>query len=438
MRKKGNLLYTRKHAGFTHVKTIGAIAEYVFKKNGLRVLFKAMPGTGSVTVNIVYRVGSRHEARGVTGIAHMLEHMMFKETIDKTGKRMKPRYIALQNKGALLNATTSDDRTNYYFTLPSEYLPQMLEAEAERMRGLQLTAKEFVPEQQNVLSEYEMYSENPTHLLHRAVIEQAFVSHGYGHDTIGHKSDIEALTCASLAEFYNMYYWPNNAHLVVVGDVALKETLGAIARAFAHIPSSPHTVPVSTTIEPPCSSVRTVTLKQPSALSLTAVSYRAPAATDPMWSRARLTLAYLAEGKLSLLHKRLIETHKASTIMPYLSLSYDPHLFTLMTTVSKKSTPTEVQQIIQKSVAELGEKMISVKDLARIKNKILSDILFERDGTHDIAQELIEYIAAGDWTLYYTLLDSIKKVTAHDVMAYAKQYLQNDCCVVGTFIGTDI
>ncbi len=422
---------------FSLVATHGDIHEYLYAKNGLRVLFMRIVGSGSATVNIVYEVGSRHEARGETGIAHMLEHMMFKDTVDRNGKRVAPpRYKELEAKGALLNATTWIDRTNYYFTMPSAYLSDMLRAEAERMRGLILTPKEFKPEQQNVLSEYEMYNERPGHLLERALVEQAFVSHGYGHETIGHKSDIASFTCDDLKRFYDAHYWPDNAYLVVVGDVALADTLKAIEKHFGHISRRTKTLPTTPSVEPPQDGVRTVEIRRPNPLTLIALAYRAPRAVERDWAVARVLLSYLTEGKLSPLYKKLIETHKASSVAPQLLLSHDPHLMEITATVSAGSTPAEVQRIMQKEIELLKTKKLRAKDLARVKNKIIASELYGRDGTHTIAQELTEYIAAGDWRRYYTLLKDIESVTEGDIMRVAKAYFRDDALTMGTFIGT--
>ncbi len=425
--------------GFTHIKTVKDIEEYEFKKNGLRVLFMHVPGSGSVTANIVYRVGSRHEERGKTGLAHLLEHMMFKPTRDRKGQRVDPpRHTALQNQGAILNATTWNDRTNYYFTMPKAYLGDMLLCESERMRGLILTDKEFAPERQNVLSEYEMVTERPEVALDSAMVGVAFISHGYGHDTIGHRPDIASVSAQDLKDFYDIYYWPNNATLVVVGDVTRTEMLKEVTKHFSHIRRSPHDIPVGSFEEPTQEGPRTVAVTRPNPLSIVSVSYRGPRGISPAWVHAHILLSHLAGGKLSMLYKRLVETQKASSISPSLPPSYDAHLLGISGTAVKGVPLQVLEKAIKRAIEDVRGTGISQKDLKRIKEKITADLLYRRDGTHTIAQELTEYIAMGDWELYYKILKDVEDTTPADINAVLKTYIKENHEVVGTFIGTTV
>jgi len=422
---------------FTHEKTLKGIEEYTYTKNGLKLLYVHMPGCDTVTSNIVYLVGSRHEARGETGIAHMLEHMMFKDTKDKNGKKAPvPRYIGLQNKGALLNASTWTDRTNYYFVMPSEYLGDMLQAESERMRGLILTPKEFKPEQQNVLSEYEMYADRPDFILNTAMTAQAFVSHGYGHETIGYKSDIEHITCESLKAFYDTYYWPNNAYLIVTGDVAREKVFPLVDEHFGYIKASPKPIPHPTIVEPASYGTRTVHIVRKNPVTLTALAYRAPHSADPAWVHAYVWSLYLAGGKLSPLYKRLVETNMVSSLAPSLMPSYDPYLMSFTATVAHGVAVEDVQKILAEEIERTRTKEISKSELTRIKNKVLADIAFERDGAHAVARELTEYVASGDWTQYYSILENIEKVTSSEIHAFAKKWCTDTDLIIGTFKGS--
>ncbi|MBX9906432.1 insulinase family protein [Patescibacteria group bacterium] len=421
---------------FRHESTIENAEEYLYTKNGLRVLYVHIPGCDAVISNIVYLVGARHEARGKTGIAHMLEHMLFKNTKDKHGKKVPvPRYIPLQNKGASLNASTWIDRTNYYFVMPPQYLGEMLQAEAERMRGLILTPKEFAPEQQNVLSEYEMYSENPEFILNAAVTAQAFVSHGYGHETIGYKSDIENLTCEDLQSFYDTYYWPNNAYLVIAGDISRETALNCVDEHFSHIPKSPKPIPQLAIVEPSALGARSIYIERKNPVTLTMRSYVAPRAQDPAWIHAYIALTYLASGKLSPLYKKLVETNKASSITPSLMPSYDPFLFSITCTVSQGVMPEDVQKIMEAEIESLKAHPISLKDCARIKNKLIADMLYGRDGAQAVARELTEYIAGGSWKHYFSVIEDIENTSSADIQSFAKKWLDTTSCITGTFKG---
>ncbi len=414
----------------------GGIEEYTYAKNGLRILFIPMPGTDTVTVNLTYLVGSRHEQRGKTGMAHMLEHMLFKDTRDKNGKRQKPKHIALQNKGASLNATTWDDRTNYYFVMPAEYLDEILQAESERMRGLILNEAQFKPEQQNVLSEYEMYADRPDFILGGAVASLAFTSHGYGHDTLGHKPDIAGLTAKTLKEFYDTFYWPNNAYLIVAGDITQETLCASVHKNFAHISHSPQVIPDTIAVEPPHVGMRTVHIEHQSPLALITCAFPAPRARDKEWIAAQVLLSYLVEGKLSPLYKALVETNKASSLSCGLMPSFDPHVLTISATVTKGHPLEEIRTIIFKALNRVRTKKISARDLTRVKNKLLADTLFSRDGTTAVTHELNECVAAGDWRLYHKALKDIEGVTAEDLQHFATEWLTDAKAIVGTFKGT--
>lgn len=423
--------------GFAFVKSRGGISEYLLLKNGLRILYCNTPKTGSVTVNVVYEVGSRHEARGKTGLAHMLEHMMFKETLDLNGSRVSPpRYVALQNDGAELNATTWNDRTNYYFSMPASYLPDILKAEAERMRGLIIEDAEFLPERQNVLSEFEMYADRPGSALETAIVGAAFASHGYGHDTIGFRSDIEHATADDLKNFYDLYYWPDNAYVVVVGDVTVDEVLTEVKRHFGQVPKSGHAFPQSSFEEPKQEGPRTVEVRRKNPLTIVMVMYGSPAGTDRQWTHARLALSHLAGGKLSMLHRTLIETNKASSVSPLIYPTHDRYLMGIEATVDRREKPETIRDAIVDAVAAFKKRSITETELDRIKQRMLADTLFDRDGTNAIARELTEYIAMGSWELYHDIVSHIQETTVKDIEAVVRSYFSIDQSTIGIFRGT--
>lgn len=419
---------------FKLTKTVRDIEEWQHTKNGLRVLFLHQPGTESVTVNVVYLVGSRHEVPGKTGIAHMLEHMLFKE-VRLDGKIIPAKHTDLENKGALSNASTWDDRTNYYYTLPAEYFEDIVAYEALRMRNLVLRDKEFKPEQQNVLSEYDMYAGRPDFILGSAVATLAFSVHGYGHDTIGFRNDIANLTVQDLQDFYDRYYTPENAVVVVVGDVMRERVLSVLNTAFGQMPTSAAFTP-NELIEPQSVGERRVVIKKEGSLSLLSVSFHAPRAQDPAWMPLYCALSYLADGRLSPLYIRLVESHLCSSIQAYILPSHDPHSATISATLAKNTKPEDVERIICEEIARVQSRRISPASLKRIQEKYISDTLFARDGTNAIARELTEYIAAGDWTLYDSLTEACRAVTAKDIMSAAQRYLALESKIVGTFLAT--
>lgn len=408
---------------------------YELEKNGLQLLHVPIRGRGTVTTNIVYHVGSRHENRGVTGATHMLEHMMFKPVRGSDGKRHLS-WRGLATKGAHLNATTWLDRTHYYFNLPVEHLKEMITVEAERMRGLVLEDAELLPERANVLSEYHMVMDRPQSALDNAVINAAFTSHGYGHETIGHKPDIESYTCEKLQHFYNHYYWPNNATLVVVGDIAKEPLLSMVREVFGPIPRSVHEIDNGSITEPEQIGVRRVEVVKKSPVNILSMQYKGVPGTHPDWVVLHVLMTYLADGRTSLLYKRLVDTRKATAVSSDLLRTHDPCLFGVTVTLGNGVLHEEVEYITQRALKEVTQRPVEEALLERVKRKCIAEELYARDGTFAIADDLTEYVAMGDWKKYFTLADEIQHVSTKDVMRVAKEYLLKSNLTVGYFKGT--
>ena len=425
-------------AGFTHIRTVKRLSEFELAKNGLRVLHMYLPGSGTITSNIVYLVGSRHEVPGQTGLAHMLEHMLFKPTHDGSGKRLKElRHKILEDTGALMNATTWLDRTNYFFTVPAAYFKKALEVEAGRMRHLLIEDKEFLPERANVLSEYEMHAGVPLDALMTAMSQVAFVSHGYGHETLGHKPDLESMTTESLRAFYDTYYWPNNAMLTIVGDIAQDDALTAVRASFRALPRSPHAIPAVRITEPSQEGERRVQVVRENPLNLWACGFKVPNGRSYEWAVLHLIGAYLTDGPQSVLDNVLVDTHKASSVDATVYPTHDDGLFTVHAQLTDVSSHREVEEIILKELEQLAKKPIDKKRPKTLQTKLIADELYGRDGTYAVTSELTECIALGDWTRFYTFTDDIKRVTPRGMQEVARKYFQKNNRVVGLFIGTN-
>lgn len=427
---------TQTPAGWEFISRHKKTEEFVLKKNGLRVLFTPISGTKTVTTNLVYLIGSRHERRGETGSTHMLEHMMFKYTKQADGK-CKLLWKELEEKGALMNATTWFDRTNYYFCMPSVYLDEMVKVEADRMRNLLLDDTEFQKERENVLSEYNMVAGNPEAPLWWAMMGTAFHAHGYGHDTIGHRGDIENFTTEQLKKFYDTYYWPENAVLVVVGDVEKKEMLNTVKKYFSNIEKNKNSIYTSdeSNFEPKQEGERRVVVKRESVQNIISFVYKGVSGKNPDWIVIDILLQYVAGGKNSVLHKKLIDTHMASSVSIESLLSHDDFVFGVTVYVADGIKHEEVEKVIETTFEELKIKKIQKKELERIKKREINNELFQRDGTFSTAQEFTSYVAIGDWKKYYTILDDIKKVSVKDILRVSQKYIKDSQKTVGYFIG---
>jgi len=413
--------------GFKCIHSRENISEYELVKNKLRILYAHVPGSPTVTTNIVYHIGSQHEGRGETGLAHMLEHMLFKPT-SGVGVTWKD----LEEKGAHLNATTWLDRTLYYFNLPTQYLEDMLSVEADRMRGLLLTNKEFLPERSNVLSEYEMYNSRPETALEWHMVATAFESHGYHHDTIGFKSDIESYTIDKLSEFYNRYYWPNNATLIVAGDIDIPKVLNLIKKYFGEIPQ--RTNPNTAILQKEASQegVRRVVLERPTPLRLINIAFKAPSFTTREWSALQLGLLHLTLGETSILYKKLVEANLATSVSAHLYPTKDAYLAFIEVYANETTPYSVIEKIVFDAVNAMIKHKLSASEIALLKEFLYSEDLFSRDGTMQIASNLAEYVATGDWKRYFTGLDEIKSITSSEIQSAATKYLTLRQATIGT------
>src|ERR1700722_10067495 len=267
-------------AGFSHVKSLGGIDEYRLDSNGLTVLLVPDHSAPVVTFEVTYQVGSRNEVTGTTGATHILEHMMFKGSDafnDAKGNSIKQ---TLERVGGQFNASTSFDRTNYFATIGRESLEGYIAIEADRMRHLWLHEADRQAEMTVVRNEYERGKNDPENVLLEEVMEAAYVALPYHHPTIGWKSDIEHVPIAKLREFYDTFYWPNNATLTVVGDIETDAVLGLIKKYYGVYPHSPAPIPTIYTEEPAQSGERRVVVKRPGELGAIIVAHKEPNGRD--------------------------------------------------------------------------------------------------------------------------------------------------------------
>lgn len=415
--------------GFTHIQSKKNIHEYVLTANGLRVLHVSLPGSPTITTNIVYHVGSKDEAYGETGLAHMLEHMLFKPTHTK-GLAWKK----LEDKGAKLNATTWLDRTLYYFNLPTEYLDDMLMVEADRMRNVTLTDAEFIPERANVLSEYEMNNSKPEEALGWVVMSSAFQSHGYKHDTIGFRSDIESFTPEKLKQFYDRYYWPNNATLIVVGDIDAQTVLKSVEKHFATIPGNfdANTRPHAT--EPTQEGVRRVELIRNTPVRSLTIAFKAPAFTSREWGALMLALNYLTLGETSVLHKKLVDSNLATSVEAHVYPTHHAFLAFFTVSATEKASYEKIEQIIFDAIKILEQKPLAAGELSLLKTYDHAQELMSRDGSFSIAAQLGEFVSTGSWERYYDGLDELMSLTPKEVQHAASTYLTKNQATIGTIV----
>lgn len=403
------------HKKFKHIKTVEDISEYELKTNGLRVLFKHVANTGVVTTNITYLVGARDESVGETGVAHMLEHMLFKPTKqDKKNKQEAGAMKFEREVGAILNANTWKDRTTYYFSYGKEHFSRVLKLEAERMRDVLLTDSEFQPERTNVLSEFDMYNGEPEFALSVAMVATAFHSHPYGHETIGFREDIERYTTEKLQRFYNHYYRPNNATLMVVGDVDLKSALDEIAKTFADLEAEPGVKIRPEVVEPKQEGLRRVEIVRSGTKNILALGIKHEGFPTAGWFETMLALKLLAGGADSLLQKALVDTGLASSVSYTQEPTKDNNLAILFINLSGKIKHEEMEQKVLEIISQIKDDWLK-KHLKTVITRAINSELFSRDSSLDIVAELTEYVASGDWSAYFATEKILKGITTNKI-----------------------
>ncbi len=422
--------------GYTKVKEMGGIEEYTLSSNGLTVLLMEDHSAPVLTFMVTYKVGSRNEVTGTTGATHVLEHLMFKGT-EKYNKANGGHIDAkLGNIGALLNATTWLDRTNYYESIPSDYLELAIDIESDRMRNLLLRDEDRQAEMTVVRNEFERGENSPIQSLDKEIWAAAIIAHPYHHSTIGWRSDIENVPIEKLREFYDTFYWPNNATVTIIGDFEKDNALELVKKYYGKISSSPHEIPQVYTTEPEQQGPRKVTLNRSGQIGVVGVAHKVPAgASDETFSLLVLE-KILSEGKSSRLYKSLVDKNKAVNIF----LSYmpfkDESLFISYALLAPGTTHEDVENILISEYEKIKIEGVTKEEVDRAINQIFASTAYNRDGSFSIASELNESIAMGDWTFFVRKLENIKKVTPEDVQNIVKKYFVENKSTTGYFVPT--
>jgi len=422
--------------GYAHVKTVGTIDEYTLKSNGLQVLLMPEHSSPTLTVMVTYRVGSRNEVTGTTGATHLLEHLMFKGSKNHTREKGNNVDQLLERTGAKYNATTSLDRTNYFANVGSEHLPTILGMEADRMRNLLLREEDRKPEMTVVRNEFERGENSPIMALYKEIYQSAFVAHPYHHSTIGHRSDIEKVSIAKLREFYDTFYWPNNATVTIIGDIDPAKALELVKKSFGVYPHSPKPIPVVYTEEPKQDGPRRVVVKRAGQLGVVAVAHKVPSVKDADFAAVALMSAILTDGKNSRLYKAITNKNLSTGVETDLSIVADPSLHMVFVPLAPGAKHDEVEAIFLQEIERLKKDGVTDVEVKAAAAKNAADAAFKLDGSFGIAGNINEFISAGDWTLFYGLDEAIKKVTAADIQRVAKKYLQEDSSTTGWFVPT--
>jgi zinc protease len=420
--------------GFKYVKTVGSIDEYTLEANGLQVLLLPEHSAPVVTFMVTYRVGSRNEVTGTTGSTHLLEHLMFKGSVNYNRAKGNSVDQLLSKTGAQYNATTSLDRTNYYQNLGNEHLEMVIGMEADRMRNLLLREDDRRPEMTVVRNEFERGENSPIQSLIKEIFHAAYVAHPYHHSTIGWRSDIEKVSIEKLREFYDTFYWPDNATVTIVGDFKSADALALVRKSYGEIPHSPKPIPQIYTEEPEQTGPRRVTVKRAGQLGVVAIANKTPAATHPDYPAISIMGAILGDGKNSRLYRALTDKNLSTGVFTGPFTTRDPSLYFTFIPLAPGAGHEQVEKIAVEEIERLKKDGVTETEVQAAIAKALADSAFQRDGSFAIAGNINQWIAVGDWSLYYKIDEAIKKVTAADVKRVANLYLNTDQSTTGWFI----
>lgn len=449
-------------------------------KNGLTLLMLEKHQSPTVSLRIVFKVGSVNERPGITGASHLFEHMMFKGTklfgtkdweaekpllekedelvkaISKTTdenerkaleaeledlrKRQKEITVTeefwaiyMQNGATGINASTSDDITRYYCNIPANKLQLWAFIESDRMKNLVL--REFYSEKNVVMEERRMRTEtSPFGLMFEQLNAAAFTAHPYGWPVIGWMSDIQNITKEQTEKYFTQYYSPNNAVVVVVGDINPPEVIELVEKYFGDIPAQPP-IPEVKTVEPEQKGERRIEVEY-DANPMLAIAYHKPDITHPDQFVFEVIQNLLSDGRTSRLYESLIEEKRMAVMArSYAGGSKYPDLFLVFVTPRHPHTTEELEQEIYGELEKLKNEPPTEWELQKIKNQLEAGFIRSLESNSGLADEIGYYEAvAGDWRYINTAIERIKAVTAEDVMRVAKKYFTKTNRTVGTLV----
>jgi zinc protease len=390
--------------------------------NGLKVLVLQESRAPIISVQIWYKVGSRNEELGKTGLSHLLEHLMFKAT-EKYGPKEFSRLV--QKAGGSDNAFTGRDYTAYFENGPKTELKNWLAMEAERMRGLKVGEEDFATERNVVLEERRLRTEDdPVNFLFEEVMAAAFKAHPYQWPVIGWFNDIETMTREDFLQHYRRYYVPNNCTVVVVGDIDPQEALKEIEAAFAAIPAGPDP-PKVTAKEPRQFGERRVAVNREAQLPFLIMAYHAPNWEDPDAYPLELLSRVLSQGRSSRLYHNLIYQQRLA-LQAGADYDFDtanPTLFTIYAQPLPEKTVPQLEASLEAEVKRLQTEMVGDKELQKVKNQTVSGFYMSLDSLFFRGMLLGRLETVARWSLIKEFVPKILQVTAADLQRVAKKYL---------------
>ncbi|HEY9909661.1 MAG TPA: pitrilysin family protein [Thermosynechococcaceae cyanobacterium] len=407
--------------------------------NGLTVLTKEVKTAPVVTVQVWYRVGSRNETAGINGIAHQLEHLMFKGT--KERPIQFGRFFSVL--GSESNAFTSYDQTAYFGTVEQDKLKAMLLLEADRMRNSIIGEKELESEKRVVISELQGYENSPNYRLDRAVMRSAFPDSPYGLPVGGTKADVSSFTVQQVRDYYNAFYRPDNATLVLVGNFETEPTLALVKETFGKVPAEKNPLPVDRRIpfssSIPNTAPKPIVLKERGGAALLNAIFPLPAVGHPDVPALEVLDSILTGGRSSRIYQALVESGLASQANGYAANLIDAGWYDLSATAAPGKDLQTIDSVLQQTLAEVRDKGVTQEELDRAKTQFRASLVLQNRSITEQAMQLGDnQISTGDYRYTDRLLAAIEKVTIADVQRVAQLYLAPNRRTVGFFEPTQL
>jgi len=394
-------------------------------KNGLQIVVVPLENsTNVISTDIFYKVGSRNEIMGKTGIAHMLEHMNFKSTKNLDAGEFDKEVKSI---GGVNNASTSFDYTHYYIKSSTENLGKSIELYAELMQNLNLKDKEFQPERDVVAEERRWRTENnPTGYLYFSMFNNAYVYHPYHWTPIGFMNDIQTWTIDDIRDFHQTYYQPSNAILVVTGDVNPKDVFKKAKKAFGDIKNSAK-IPEFKFVEPEQKGAKRVMLKKDSEVEIVAITFHIPNYKDPDQVTLSVISEILYSGKSSRLYKKLVQENQlVNTVYAYNMENTDPGLFIFLAVCNPGVKAEDVEAELIKEIERMKTSEVTQAELDKVKINTKSDFIHSLESSTSVANLYGGYLVRGDITPLLTYEEDVKKVNAKQVKEIANKYFNFD------------
>ncbi|MBA2721914.1 MAG: insulinase family protein [Methylibium sp.] len=419
--------------GMTSVTAVEGISEYRLA-NGLRLLLVPDSAKPTTTVNLTYHVGSRHENYGETGMAHLLEHLIFKGT--PTNPNVWSEFT---KRGLRANGSTWFDRTNYFasFAANEDNLEWFLSWHADAMVNSFIAKKDLDSEMTVVRNEMEMGENSPGRILYQKTLSAMYDWHNYSNDTIGARSDVENVDIASLQAFYRRHYQPDNATLVVSGKFDVPQVLAWVHEFFGPIAKPERVLPVLYTIDPVQDGERAVTLRRNGGTPLLYAGYHTPAAAHPDHAAMEVLTIVLGDAPSGRLHKRLVEKQLAASVGADAFGLYDPGVALFIAELPPGQEPGKTSAEMLSVIESVASEPITAEELKRAKSKWLKAWDLSFTNAERVGVALSESVAQGDWRLYFLTRDRVRDLTLADVQRVATERLLRSNRTLATYLPTE-